>query len=159
MNYKFTKTIKDNKVSIIIIMVLWVLLTIVLVAPVAYSIVESNVNGSFDLAVFIEKIFPAITSFSTIGVVVGTAYIGTFLKTLAYFTLIYLIFAVIGLFKSRPKHQYTDIEHGSSDWSEGGEQYKVLSKNKGIILAQDNYLPINKRGNINVLVVGRIRIW
>lgn len=159
MNYKFTKTIKDNKVSIIIIMVLWVLLTIVLVAPVAYSIVESNVNGSFDLAVFIEKIFPAITSFSTIGVVFGTAHIGTFLKTLAYFTLIYLIFAVIGLFKSRPKHQYTDIEHGSSDWSEGGEQYKVLSKNKGIILAQDNYLPINKRGNINVLVVGRIRIW
>ena len=140
-------------------MVLWVLLTIVLVAPVAYSIVESNVNGSFDLAVFIEKIFPAITSFSTIGVVFGTTYIGTFLKTLAYFTLIYLIFAVIGLFKSRPKHQYTDIEHGSSDWSEGGEQYKVLSKNKGIILAQDNYLPINKRGNINVLVVGRIRIW
>ncbi len=159
MNYKFTKTIKDNKVSIVIIMVLWVLLTIVLVAPVAYSIVESTVNGSFDLAVFIEKIFPAITSFSTIGVVFGTAYIGTFLKTLAYFTLIYLIFAVIGLFKSRPKHQYTDIEHGSSDWSEGGEQYKVLSKNKGIILAQDNYLPINKRGNINVLVVGRIRIW
>ena len=159
MNYKFTKTIKDNKVSIIIIMVLWVLLTIVLVAPVAYSIVESNVNGSFDLAVFIEKIFPAITSFSTIGVVFGTTYIGTFLKTLAYFTLIYLIFAVIGLFKSRPKHQYTDIEHGSSDWSEGGEQYKVLSKNKGIILAQDNYLPINKRGNINVLVVGRIRFW
>ena len=159
MNYKFTKTIKDNKVSIIIIMVLWVLLTIVLVAPVAYSIVESNVNGSFDLAVFIEKIFPAITSFSTIGVVFGTTYIGTFLKTLAYFTLIYLIFAVVGLFKSRPKHQYTDIEHGSSDWSEGGEQYKVLSKNKGIILAQDNYLPINKRGNINVLVVGRIRFW
>ena len=159
MNYKFTKTIKDNKVSIVIIMVLWVLLTIVLVAPVAYSIVESTVNGSFDLAVFIEKIFPAITSFSTIGVDFGTAYIATFLKTLAYFTLIYLIFAVIGLFKSRPKHQYTDIEHGSSDWSEGGEQYKVLSKNKGIILAQDNYLPINKRGNINVLVVGRIRIW
>lgn len=159
MNYKFTKTIKDNKVSIVIIMVLWVLLTIVLVAPAAYSIVESTVNGSFDLAIFIEKIFPAITSFSTIGVVFGTAYIGTFLKTLAYFTLIYLIFAVIGLFKSRPKHQYTDIEHGSSDWSEGGEQYKVLSKNKGIILAQDNYLPINKRGNINVLVVGRIRIW
>ena len=48
MNYKFTKTIKDNKVSIVIIMVLWVLLTIVLVAPVAYSIVESTVNGSFD---------------------------------------------------------------------------------------------------------------
>ena len=61
---------------------------------------------------------------------------------------------MIGLFKSRPKHEYTDIEHGSSDWSEGGEQYHILSRNKGIILAQNNYLPIDKRGNVNVLVVG-----
>ena len=51
------------------------------------------------------------------------------------------------------------IEHGSSDWSEGGEQYRILSKNKGIILAQKNYLPIGKRGNLNVLVVGRFWFW
>ena len=71
----------------------------------------------------------------------------------------YLIFAMIGLFKSKPKHEYTDIEHGSSDWSQRGEQYKILSNKKGIILAENNYLPVDKRGNVNVLVVGRIRFW
>ena len=62
----------------------------------------------------------------------------------------------IGFAKSAPKNEFTDIEHGSSDWSQRGEQYQILSRNKGIILAEDNYLPLDKRGNVNVLVVGRI---
>ncbi len=28
------------------------------------------------------------------------------------------------------KNEYADIEHGSSDWCEGGEQYKVLSNKR-----------------------------
>ena len=72
---------------------------------------------------------------------------------------IYLFFAVIGLVKALPKHEYEDIENGSSDWSENGEQYKVLSKNKGIVLAEKNYLPVDKRGNVNVLVVRRFWCW
>ena len=67
----------------------------------------------------------------------------------------YAIFFFIGIVRSAPKNEYTDIEHGSSDWSQRGEQYKILNKNKGIILAEDNYLPVDKRGNVNVLVVGR----
>ena len=63
------------------------------------------------------------------------------------------------LIKSTPKNEYSDIEHGSSDWSQRGEQYKILDKNKGIVLAENNYLPVDKRGNVNVLVVGRIRFW
>ena len=39
------------------------------------------------------------------------------------------------------------------------DNLKILSKNKGIILAEDNYLPLDKRGNVNVLVVGRFRFW
>ncbi|MCI8397424.1 MAG: hypothetical protein HFJ52_07450 [Clostridia bacterium] len=65
----------------------------------------------------------------------------------------------VGFVKTAPKNEFTDIEQGSSDWATGGEQYKILSRNKGIILAENNYLPTNKRGNTNVLVVGRIRIW
>ena len=154
MGYKLNKTLKDNKKSIIIILVLWVILSIVLVAPIGYSIGEASKTGAFRFDVFIEKVFPAITSFSSIGKVFSEGYAGIFGKTLIYFTIIYAIFTMIGLFKSRPKHEYTDIEHGSSDWSEGGEQYHILSRNKGIILAQNNYLPIDKRGNVNVLVVG-----
>jgi len=159
MNYKLQKVLKDNKVSMIIIAILWLVLVIVLVAPLAYSIGLANTSGSFDMNVFIEEFFVSVASFSAITKVFGTAYVGIFGKSIVYFTIIYIVFAIIGLYKSKPKHRYTDIEHGSSDWSEGGEQYRILSRNKGIILAQDNYLPIDKRGNVNVLVVGRFRFW
>lgn len=159
MNYKVSKTLKDNRKSIIIIAVLWVILSIVLVAPIGYSIGLASQSGSFDFNIFLENVFTELVSFTSITRVFDAAYIGYFGKTLLYFSILYLIFAFIGLFKSRPKHQYTDIEHGSSDWSEGGEQYSILSKNKGIILSKHNYLPVDKRGNVNVLVVGRFRFW
>ena len=159
MNYKVSKTFKNKKKSIIIMAVLWVIFTIVLVAPIGYSIGLASQQGSFDFNIFLENVFTELVSFSSITRVFGAEYIGYFGKTLLYFTIIYLILAFIGLFKSRPKHQYTDIEHGSSDWSEGGEQYTILSKNKGIILSKHNFLPVDKRGNVNVLVVGRFRFW
>ena len=159
MNYKVSKTLKDNRKSIIIIAVLWVIISIVLVAPIGYSIGLASQSGSFDFNIFLENVFTELVSFTSITRVFDAAYIGYFGKTLLYFSILYLIFAFIGLFKSRPKHQYTDIEHGSSDWSEGGEQYSILSKNKGIILSKHNYLPVDKRGNVNVLVVGRFRFW
>ena len=69
-----------------------------------------------------------------------------------------------GVCKALPKHEFSDIENGSSDWAEGGEQYRVLlkkptEKRKGIILAEKNYLPVDKRGNVNVLVVRRLWCW
>lgn len=154
MGYKLNKAFKDNKKSIVIVLVLWVILSIVLVAPMSYSIGISTVNGVFKLDIFIEKFFSEVTSFTSITRVFSQGYGSIFGKSLLYFTVIYVVFALIGIFKSKPKHEYTDIEHGSSDWSENGEQYSILSKNKGIILAQNNYLPVDKRGNINVLVVG-----
>ncbi len=154
MNYKVQKTLKDNKASIIAIIVLWVILDVLLIAPIACSIGQATNNGIFNMSIFLEKIVGNIVSFSSIITVFSSGYIGIFFKSLAFFTIFYIMFATIGLFRSRPKHQYTDIEHGSSDWSEGGEQYKVLSKHKGILLAQENYLPVDKRGNVNVLVVG-----
>lgn len=159
MNYKVSKTLKDNKKSIIIIAVLWIFFTIVLVAPIGYSIGLASQSGTFSFDIFLENVFTQIVSFSAITKVFDAAFIGYFGKTLLYFTILYIIIALIGLFKSRPKHEYTDIEHGSSDWSEGGEQYSILSKNKGIILSKHNFLPINKRGNVNVLVVGRFGFW
>ena len=159
MNYKVSKTLKDNKKSIIIIAVLWIFFAIVLVAPIGYSIGLESQSGTFDFNIFLENIFSELVTFTSITKVMDAAYIGYFGKTLLYFTIIYLIFAFIGLFKSKPKHEYTDIEHGSSDWSEGGEQYRILSKNKGIILSKHNFLPVDKRGNVNVLVVGRFWFW
>ena len=159
MNYKVKKVLKDNKKSIIIIAILWLILAIVFVAPIAYSIVQSKTLSGFNLQKFFETVFPSIAGFSTIGKVFAAEYIGTFGSILFYFSIIYLIFAIVGLVKSKPKSEYEDIEHGSSDWSEGGEQYRILSKNNGILLADKNFLPINKRGNVNVLVVGRFWFW
>ena len=96
------------------------------------------------------KSFQGLSKFHTIG---------SYFKTLIGFTFLYSIIAIIGILRTAPKSEYDDIEHGSSDWSQNGEQYQVLNKNKGIILAEDNYLPVNKRGNVNVLVVGRFWIW
>ncbi len=86
-------------------------------------------------------------------------YIPDFFSVLWKCTLIYSIAMFVGFVRTAPKNEYTDIEQGSSDWAGRGEQYKILSRNKGIILAENNYLPVDKRGNVNVLVVGRFWIW
>lgn len=68
--------------------------------------------------------------------------------------LLFFSLFVYVVIKRAAKGDYENIEHGSSDWSEGGEQYSVLSKTKGILLAEKNYLPLDKAGNVNVLVIG-----
>ena len=154
MKDRLKRTLKKNRTSFIIILVLWVIISIVLVAPIAYAIGKSQVNGVFNPNTFIQELFPAITSFTSIGKIFSEGYLSIYGSVLLYFTIIFIILSAIGLYKSRIKSDYTDIEHGSSDWSENGEQYQILSRNKGIILAQNNYLPIDKRGNINTLIVG-----
>ena len=159
MNYKMQNTLKRTKNIFMVIVILWVLSSIVLVSPITVSIVESTENGVFDFGDFIEKIFSNITDVGgNLGKVFKSEYIGTFWKTQGYFSIVLVFFATMGFVKSMPKNEYTDIEHGSSDWA-AGEQYQVLSKNKGILLAEKHYLPVDKRGNTNVLVVGRIRFW
>ena len=152
---KMQKAFKDNKKYIILFLVLWIVLEIVLIAPIAVATKEScNAAGQLELSLFIENVGKEISSFTAITKLVGTGAIGTFGKGTIWLTIIFLIVATIGIVRSKPKSDFKDIENGSSDWSQGGEQYKILSKNKGIILAEDNYLPLDKRGNVNVLVVG-----
>lgn len=103
MNYKVSKTLKDNKKSIIVIAVLWIFFAIVLVAPIGYSIGVASQSGQFDFNIFLEKVFTELVSFTSITKVLGSEYIGYFGKTLLYFSIIYIILAFIGLFKSRPK--------------------------------------------------------
>ena len=160
MNYKIKGAIKKSRRSFIICAILWVVLTIVFVSPLAYSIFTGNASGTFDLNTFFEAFIETVSSpFANFGKVFVSGGTSTFFSTFFIFTIVYLVFFFIGFAKSAPKNEYTDIEHGSSDWSQHGEQYTILNKNKGIILAEDNYLPVDKRGNVNVLVVGRIRFW
>ncbi len=159
MNYKIEGAIRRNKNKFIICAVLWLILVIVLVAPLAYSSFQVK-QGGVSLETFINTFVSSVTNpFVTFANIFMQGATSNFISILIVFTIFYMIFFFIGFFKSAPKNEYSDIEHGSSDWSQRGEQYRILSKNKGIILAEDNYLPLDKRGNVNVLVVGRFRFW
>lgn len=152
---KMQKAFEKNKKYLILFLVLWIVLEIVLIAPMSVAIAEStSAQGQFELANFIENFGKEVSSFTAI-TRIGSAGAGSaFGKGTLWLTILCLVVTAIGIIKSKPKNNYEDIENGSSDWCEGGEQYKILSKNKGIILAEDNYLPVDKIGNVNVLVVG-----
>ena len=152
---KMKKAFEKNKKYLILFLILWVVLEIVLIAPMSVAIAEStSAQGQFELANFIENFGKEVSSFTAI-TRIGSAGAGSaFGKGTLWLTILCLVVTAIGIIKSKPKSNYEDIENGSSDWCEGGEQYKILSKNKGIILAEDNYLPVDKIGNVNVLVVG-----
>lgn len=165
MNYKIEGAIKKNKKPFIISIILWVFLTIVFIVPLTYGIVAAEytaqrTGAGLNLGVFFQRFAMGIQNpFSTMGFIFSKGYTGRFFTIEIGFTLFYAIFFFIGFIRSAPKHEYSDIEHGSSDWSKNGEQYQILNKNKGIILAENNYLPVDKRGNVNVLVVGRFWFW
>ena len=160
MHYKIEGAIRRNRKNFIIFAILWIFIAIVFVSPFAYSSHMAGINGKADLQVFIETFGQSILHpFGTMGKIFAEGATGTYFSTLLVTTIFYSVFFFIGFVRSAPKNEYSDIEHGSSDWSQRGEQYQVLNRNEGIILAEDNYLPVDKRGNVNVLVVGRFRFW
>ena len=155
MNYRITEGIKKNKKAIIIGLVLWVLLTIVLVLPFTVARKVATTNTGVNLARFTQVFGEAISHpITSIKYIFSKNLTGNMFSNWFLITIIYLVFFIIGFIRTMPKHQYDNIEHGSSDWSAHGEQYKIISNKEGIILAENNYLPVDKRGNVNVLVVG-----
>ncbi len=160
MNYKIEGAIRRNRKNFIIFAILWVFIAIVFVAPVIHTYYIANAGGNFDLQIFIENVGNSFMHpFQSFGSVLTEGSIGSYFSMLLVVSIFYALFFFIGFVRSAPKNEYSDIEHGSSDWSQRGEQYQILNKNKGIILAENNYLPVDKRGNVNVLVVGRFRFW
>ena len=154
MNYKIQGAFRRNRRYMLIFGILWLFIAIVLIVP--FTIGWEATLEAKDLGEGITKFVSAMQNLgSSIGKIFSTPeLLFVYLKNVGVYTLIYAVFFIIGIAKSAPKHEYTDFEHGSSDWSRNGEQYAVLSNKKGIILAEDNYLPVDKRGNTNVLVVG-----
>ena len=146
--------IKKHKVSLIVLLVIWLIAEIFLIAPIACTAGQSTVNGTFNLTLFIENIIPNIASMNSFFKVFTANAFPVFQLGTVILTVALIICFGIGIYKARSKSEFDKIEHGSSDWTQNGEQYRVLSKNKGLILAKDNYLPLNKVGNVNVLLVG-----
>ena len=158
---KIAKAIKKIKGKLIVSFILWLVLVIVFVAPLGLAFKSAyDVTGDqrwenlfLTFGKNIIKPWEAIVKCLT-----GEAH-GYFWATLWRFTVVYIGAITIGITKALPKHEYDGIENGSSDWCQNGEQYQILSNKAGLILAEKNFLPVDKRGNVNVLVVGRIWIW
>ena len=159
MNYKIEGAIRRNRVNFIIFAILWIFIAIVFVVPLTQSMYMAQTQDG-GIQVFIQTFGESISNpFGTMGTIIEEGAMHNYISTLIVVTIFYAVFFFIGFVRSAPKNEFSDIEHGSSDWSQRGEQYQILSRNKGIILAENNYLPVDKRGNVNVLVVGRIWIW
>ncbi len=153
MNYKVEGAIRRNKKYFIIFGILWLFVAIVLIVPITTGINVTSVEKDMGAGIA-EFVNTMKNPFAGIGEIISNNLGGLYFKNLGIFSIIFAIFFIVGVARSAPKNEYTDFEHGSSDWSKNGEQYTILSNKKGIILAEDNYLPVDKRGNVNVLVVG-----
>ena len=157
---RISDTLRKNKKNFIIYAILWLIAVIVFVMPISVAIVDATADGVCNFGDCMNFSMEYIQApFSTFSKVFEEKYNPTFIDVLWKSTVAVIILAVIGTIRNASKGEYENIEHGSSDWSKNGEQYKILSKSRGIILAEDNYLPLDKRGNTNVLVVGRFRFW
>ena len=88
-----------------------------------------NMTGATWWSTFLMDMGSGLTApWTKIGMCFTENYIGTFLVAMKW-TIIFCAFAaLIGIAKAFPKHEYQDIENGSSDWCVGGEQYRVLSR-------------------------------
>ena len=149
---------EKRKKEILIYLILWLILAIVFVVPAAVATIDSTYNDKFNGDTFLPIIVDYIINLEVRVKAFQEKYIANTGTAMKYYSLFYFIFVIILMIK-RKDSDYHDIEHGSSDWSVGGEQYKVLSRKEGIILAEKNYLPVDKKGNVNVLIVGRIWCW
>lgn len=167
---KIKSAFRKIRTKLIVYTILVAIVIVWLVAPLNTSIVDAqNMAGvkfsqnpmDGDLwGTLLTRLAQGIVSpLTEFGKCFNEVYFAGFWTMLKVTFGIYLFFATIGIVKAFPRHEYENIENGSSDWSENGEQYKVLSKNKGIVLAEKNYLPVDKRGNVNVLVVRRFWCW
>lgn len=155
---KFKSFIEKFKNQIWIYLIVWLAIAILFVAPLSYTVTEAAKEGipwlqgvSLHFGENFSK-FPITTVFQS-------EYVNDFVKVMKYYSILYFFLVFLAIYKSLPKSEFEDKEHGSSDWCKPGEQYKVLNKKEGIILAKDNYLPVDKPGNVNVLIVGRIWCW
>ena len=133
-----------------------------IVAPFSRAVTDANIAAQAGSDWF-ETFFLKLSYISKFGdnmaSIFTEKYFHNFWLGTFWFVVFSIIFIFVGVYKALPKHEFDDIENGSSDWAQNGEQYRVLSKKAGIILAEKNYLPVDKRGNVNVLVVRRIWCW
>ena len=109
MKEKLSFALKKSKAVFVIIVILWTIFSIVLIAPISICWVDTveKGEGSF-LEEFLGSDFGQV--FPNIGKAFSKEYVKTFLKTEMWFTIALIGFAIIGIIRSMPKHDYAGIE-------------------------------------------------
>lgn len=170
---KLKRAFQKNKGRLIVFLLFSIVMLFLCVAPLsvmfgngrikAIENTKAGVRNSGILEFDFESCFTSVGQiahpFQSMQMCLSDKYFPYFWGGVKIYAVIAGFFVLVGLIKALPKNEFTDIENGSSDWCVGGEQYRVLSKKEGIILAEKNYLPVDKRGNVNVLVVRRFWCW
>ena len=138
--------------------VVFVLLALFVVT--AYVRAEIDLNTGETTANALEIIINACSNVTDVGNNIGIAFsnIEMYFGALKTFSIIYLIAGIALILFMKTNSEYENIEHGSAGWVENGEQYSVLSKKDGFILAEKHYLPViptpPQAKNGNILVIG-----
>ena len=152
------KIIKLLKKNMMLLVIIWFVLAIGIIPTISMTIAQGSRLASAE----IDSSLPFVGNFmyflsspiKTLGYIFNPIYFGTYIETLKTYSAIYFLLAIFLAFKYEEAKPYDGSEYGSARWSKNGEQYKVLSKTSGIILAKHNYLPVDKQGNTNVMVIG-----
>ena len=150
-----------NKRKAIIIFLGVVFLMLVLFVIPAYTRTKVDVvaaeTGESTAEIIIMAFTQNITKLpENIGISFGN--MSEFGQALKTFSMAYWIVGIIIVLLMKTDSEYKDIEHGSAGWAENGEQYEVLNKKEGFILAKKHYLPViptpPQAKNGNILVIG-----
>lgn len=136
---------------LLITFIFFVLLSILALPPFVHSLKHSQLHGTNFVDVY------KLTwkkPFNSLSFCLSPEISDTYFTGVTVLGVLCLILAIFIMTKVKKPETYEGVEHGSGDWATKGEQYKILSKTDGILLAKKHYLPLDKRGNVNVLVVG-----
>lgn len=153
---KLGYAVQNAKKYFIFGLILWIILILFLVLP--FSIIRTtsvDENGKFDLYLFVEQIPDKLLDVpNNLSKLSQKEYFDVFFGAFPKVTCGYILVYIFVVYWSKHSHNYEEIEHGSADWCTKSEMYSILNRNKGILLAQNIFLPLDKFGNTNVLVVG-----
>ena len=140
--------------AIITIFVIGIIITLFVMPAFSVSVTDDGFLGMLDS--FGENL---LNPFGSIGKVffneeVNKEYHETYTNSVQLFWIIYVLCILYVWYKMKPKREYDNIEHGSSDWATMAERNKMLNKTEGFILAEKTCLPVDRRGNLNLLIAG-----
>ncbi len=140
--------------SIAIIIIVGIVVTLFVMPAFSVSVEDNGFLGMLDT--FGENLANPFGSLAKVfsGKDENAGYKSTYGNNVKLFWLVYVLCVLYVWYKMKPKREYDNIEHGSSDWATMSERNKTLNKSEGFILAEKTCLPVDRRGNLNLLIAG-----